>query len=489
MAMAMLWAVSLLLPAAVAGATTARYEPNWPSLMTRPLPTWFDNDKIGVFLHWGVFSVPSWGPSTVAKPAIPSEWYWHSLKGGFSGCCGDVPVERVVEFHNRTYGPDFDYTQFAPMFTAQLFEPDEWAALFKRAGIKYVVLTSKHHEGFTNWCSAESWNWNSCDVGPKRDLVGELTSSVKAAGLRMGLYLSMFEWYHPLYTQDHANNFSTSRYVDEVYQPQARDIVTKYEPDLIWSDGDFGNSSWWRSPELLAWLYNDAPNKESVVVNDRWGSDNPPIGSGHHFGGYFSGADRQSASAKMLGHKWESAFTIDSHNWGYARNSPLAVYLNITTLLHNVVSTIAFGGNVLVNIGPTADGRIATIFQERLVQMGDWLAVNGEGIYGTVKWRVQNDTAGNSVTHGVYYTASKVAPSVVYAITMHWPGEKVLTLTQPVGSSATKAELLGYRGHKALAVRPRGGGAAGVQIVIPPLTLMELPSLTGPWVFKLTGVH
>jgi hypothetical protein len=97
----------------------------------------------------------------------------------------------------------------------------------------------------------------------------------------MGLYHSIFEWFHPLYLADKANGYTTSRYVDEVYLPQAKEINTLYKPDLIWSDGDWeANSSYWKSPELLAWLYNEAPNREEVIVNDRWGSDNPPIGSG-----------------------------------------------------------------------------------------------------------------------------------------------------------------------------------------------------------------
>ena len=142
----------------------------------------------------------------------------------------------------------------------------------------------------------------------QRDLVGDLSASVRKAGLHMGLYHSIFEWFHPLYLADKANNYTTSRYVDEVYLPQAKEINTLYKPDLIWSDGDWeANSSYWKSPELLAWLYNDAPNKDTVVVNDRWGSDNPPIGSGKHFGGYFSGGDRQQASAAMLTHKWEES--------------------------------------------------------------------------------------------------------------------------------------------------------------------------------------
>lgn len=122
--------------------------------------------------------------------------------------------------------------------------------------------------------------------------------------------------------------------------------MTKYAPELVWSDGDVGNSSWWRSAELVAWMYNKSPSKDTVVVNDRWGWDNPPIGSGRHFGGYFSGADRQQAGPGMLGHKWESAFTLDGANWGYSRPDSVSMYLDVKTMLYKVVSTIAYGGNV-----------------------------------------------------------------------------------------------------------------------------------------------
>ena len=154
---------------AIIGAAWGKtYQPNWDDLMTRPLPSWYDESKVGVFLHWGVFSVPSY----------KTEWYWWNLDG--------VHDPDTVAFHQRVYGKDFKYADFGPMFKAQLWQPDDWADLFKKAGIKYVVLTSKHHEGWTNWCSKESYNWNSCDLGPHRDLVGDLTKSVRAAGLHMG---------------------------------------------------------------------------------------------------------------------------------------------------------------------------------------------------------------------------------------------------------------------------------------------------------------
>lgn len=447
---------------------TARYDPTWDSLMTRPLPGWFDDSKVGIFLHWGVFSVPSY----------KSEWYWWALDGSKD--------PDTIRFHNKTYGPDFKYADFAPMFTADLWQPDQWADLFKKAGAKYVVLTSKHHEGFTNWCSQESFNWNACESGPHRDLVGGLTDSVRAAGLHMGLYHSIFEWFHPLYLQDKANNYTTRRFVDEVYMPEAREINMRYKPDLIWSDGDWeANSSYWRSPELLAWLYNDSPNKEDVIVNDRWGNENPPIGSGKHFGGYFSGGDRQQAGSQLLHHKWENAFTLDGGTWGYSRVSEFAAYLNITTILYEVVSTVAYGGNALINVGPTSDGRIATIFQDRLLQLGAWLDVNGEAIYKTTTWREQNDTAAHGVERGVYYTASKDGRTV-FAHMMGWPDGNSLALTQPRGSANTTVRMIGCEAPMAWKA---AGSGAGLTITIPPLSPRQLPSFLGPWVFALGGVQ
>lgn len=444
---------------------TKRYDPNWDSLMTRPLPQWFDNAKIGLFMHWGVFSVPSWG----------SEWYWYSLDG-------PKPNPAYVEFHTKNYGKDFKYAEFGPMFKAELWNPDEWADLFKKAGIKYVVLTSKHHEGWTNWCSKYSWNWNSCDNGPRRDLVGDLTKSVRAAGLHMGLYHSIFEWFHPLYLQDKANHYNTTRYVDEVFLPESYELNNLYKPDLIWSDGDWeAPSTYWKSCKLLAWMYNDSPNKDNVIVNDRWGNDNPKIGSGKHHGGYFSGGDRQQANPSLLKHKWENAFTIDSSTWGYARESNFEKYLNITTILYEVVSTVAYGGNILINVGPTHDGRIATIFQERLLEMGSWLEINGEGIYESIKWREQNDTKHHGNGYGVYYTARG---SSVYAFALDWPEENKLVLTQPKPSPSTVVTMLGSNKN----ITWTAGSTSGMVITIPPMAPNELPSYQGPWVFKLNGI-
>jgi len=131
----------------------AQYKPKWESLGTRPIPKWFDESKIGIFIHWSVFSVPSFDDG----------WFWNNWH---------AKQKPYVDFMNKNYPPGFTYADFAPMFTAEFYEPDKWAEIFKASGAKYVVITSKHHEGYTLWPSKYSFNWNAMDVGPKRDLLG-----------------------------------------------------------------------------------------------------------------------------------------------------------------------------------------------------------------------------------------------------------------------------------------------------------------------------
>ncbi|CAN7950231.1 unnamed protein product, partial [Ixodes hexagonus] len=177
--------------------SSERYTPDWKSLDTRPLPPWYDEAKVGIFLHWGVFSVPS----------FESEWFWW---------CWHKQDPVCVRFMSQNYRPDFTYPEFAPQFTAQFFDPDRWVDLFYKSGARYVVLTSKHHEGYTLWPSSVSWNWNAGDVGPKRDLVGDLVAAIRkrGQGVSFGLYHSMFEWFNPLYVADKAVNWTTREFVE-----------------------------------------------------------------------------------------------------------------------------------------------------------------------------------------------------------------------------------------------------------------------------------
>ena len=165
-----------------------QYSADWASIDSRPIPQWYTDAKFGIFIHWGLYSVPAWAPRPtecpIDGPAILAEWYWWWLLMDKES--NSSPLFNA--FHNKNYGENFKYQDFVKGFTCEMFKPDEWAKLFREAGARYVVLTSKHVEGFALWPSAQSWNWNAVDVGPHRDLAGDLTAAVKKEGLHMGFY-------------------------------------------------------------------------------------------------------------------------------------------------------------------------------------------------------------------------------------------------------------------------------------------------------------
>ena len=349
---------------ATATLPPARYEANWASLDKRPMPAWFLDAKFGVFIHWGVYSVPAWG-----APKEYAEWYWRRVKS-------TGPKEAMWrEFHAKQFGADFDYMDFAPQFRAELFDAKQWADLLVRSGAKYVVPTSKHHDGFALWPSAEAsrtWGrpWNSVEIGPKRDLMGELAEATRARGLKFGFYYSLYEWFNPLWLADRA------RYVDEHMTPQFKDVVTRYQPAIIFSDGEWDMPpAGWKSEELLAWLFNESPSRDEVVVNDRWGK-----GARHKNGDYWT--TEYAAGLQDGAHPWEENRGM-GHSYGLNRAERAEDYKSARELILVLVDLVSRGGNLLLNIGPAADGTIPPIMEERLLAIGDWLRVNGEAIYGT----------------------------------------------------------------------------------------------------------
>nr|XP_046268789.1 plasma alpha-L-fucosidase [Scatophagus argus] len=448
--------VYLVLSMLLLAISRATYEPNWKSIDSRPLPQWYDQAKFGIFIHWGVFSVPSFG----------SEWFWWYWQ--------KQKLQPYVDFMQRNYPPDFKYQDFAPQFTAEFFDAKEWTDIFASSGAKYIVLTTKHHEGFTLWGSKNSWNWNAVDVGPKRDLVDEVASALRAnSELRLGLYHSLFEWFNPLFERDAANAFTTNCFPTSKTLPELYELVVKYKPEVLWSDGD-GDApdKYWNSTGFLAWLYNDSPVRDTVVTNDRWGS-----GSICTHGGYYTCTDRYQPG-HLLKHKWENCMTIDMKSWGYRRNAPLSDYLTIEQLVATLVETVSCGGNLLMNVGPTHDGRIAPIFEERLRQMGQWLKVNGEAIYNTTAWRAQNDT----VTPDIWYT-SRPQEKSIFAIFLEWLNNGSVILNEPeVSQGHTQVALLG---HGSLLqwepVKP-----SGLRVVLPQLSFSQMPCQWA-WTLRLTG--
>lgn len=403
------------------------YSPDWTSLDSRPLPEWFDKAKIGVFIHWGVYSVPS----------IASEWFWIDWKGNPSP---NLEAQKEIEhFMEKNYKPGFTYQDFAVDFTAEFFNASEWAEIIERSGARYVVLTSKHHDGYALWPSKYSYSWNSVDVGPHRDIIDELSKSVRAKKMKFGLYHSLYEWFHPMYLSDKASNFSTQEFVNHKIFPEMQELVNTYQPEVFWSDGEWeANSKYWRSEEFLAWLYNDSPVAKTVVVNDRWGQETLC-----KHGGYLTCKDRYKPG-KLQSRKWENAMTIDKNTWGYNRKSNLEDYLSTQEVIGLIAETVALGGNILMNVGPAKDGKINPIFQERLAQVGEWLKVNGEGIYETQPWDVcQND----SYTSDIWYTTKNSAKDL-YVIMLKWPKTGVLYLSCPQISNDSKITMLGLPGEK-----------------------------------------
>jgi len=434
-------------------AYAAQYEANWESLDKRPMPEWFQDAKFGIFIHWGVYSVPAWGP----KDAY-AEWYWNRMGVGVDGRPADKnKTSKTWDFHKKVYGEDFKYQDFAHQFKAELFDPDHWADVFKNAGAKYVVLTSKHHEGFCLWPSKQanqSWGrpWNSVDIGPKRDLLGDLTESVRNVDLKMGIYYSLYEWYNPLW------NTNREVFVTEHMIPQFKDIVTNYQPSIIFSDGEWDMpSSDWKTEELMAWLFNESPCKDDVVINDRWGKE-----CRHKHGGYFT---TEYTAGLETDSPWEESRGM-GHSYGFNRNENLENYKTPRELLLMLVDLVSRGGNLLLDIGPDADGTIPVIMEQRLIAMGQWLQANGEAIYGTQTWTKNRQWSNGDVPKANYdkqymvkydvneVTGAKTGEKAVvdafftqkdnniYAITPRWPGEKMVFKNMKA-STNSKVTLLG----------------------------------------------
>ena len=420
------------------------YQPKWESLDKRPTPQWWLDAKFGIFIHWGVYSVPAF-----AKVGNYSEWYWNSLVEG---------RPEYIDFHKKNFGPGFQYADFVPLFKAELFNPDQWANVFERSGAKYIVLTSKHHEGYTLWKNEQanqSWGrpWNAVETGPMRDLLGDLTTAVRTTSVKMGFYYSLYEWYNPVYRAD------VPTFVNKHLFPQFKDLVSKYAPAVIFSDGEWDHpSATWRSEELLSWLFNESPCKNEVVIDDRWGKE-----TRHKHGGYYT--TEYGSGLADASHPWEECRGI-AHSFGYSRMETPDDYQTDQALLLMLIDIVSRGGNFLLDIGPTADGRIPDIMQERLLKMGAWLQVNGEAIYGSKTWqhscqwskgKVEDAERGeymkkydiieltvspkSGMAHKEIFFTRK--GKTVYAITPDYPKEE-LVIRDLKPSAKTAIRLLGY---------------------------------------------
>ena len=332
-------------------------QPSWQSINERGYPQWFSDAKLGIFIHWGVYSVPAY-----AGIEGYGEWYYRGLM------VGDTVR---INFQNKTYGEGITYRDFDKLFKAELWNPYEWAEIFKQSGAKYVLLVTKHHDGYCLWDSKYQPNWNSVVGGPKRNIVSELTEAVRKSGMKMGFYYSLTEWTNPKHIWMQDPDDSIGNYVETYMIPQFKELVERYKPSVIFTDGEWNNkASDFKAEELISWYYNTVGDE--AIVNDRWGG-----GTEHGFRTpeYSSGimqTDRPWAECRGIG-----------RSFAYNRREPLSNYLTSKELIQHFCKLVAAGGGMTLNVGPTADGKIPLLQQERLKDLGDWLKINGEAIYET----------------------------------------------------------------------------------------------------------
>ncbi len=411
------------------------YQPTTESLRRHAVPQWFEDAKFGIFIHWGVYSVPAYHEWYV-ELISPKANFGFMLGGPpYTATRGDLPEELyrahiredAVRYHVAHWGPNFAYDDFIPMFRAEKFDPAAWAALFRDAGARYVVLTAKHGDEFALWPTRYTHR-NSMEMGPRRDLAGDLLKAVRQAGLKMGFY------HNTTYT------FWDQRYpgrdwVDYMNR-SIEELVDRYQPSILWGDVHTGpvkdgdgkplTADYWNSKQVLAYFYNHSADPAGVVANDRWGPDV----DGKSMGDFAT--PERARIQRISPQKWETCDSLDPTSWGYNRRLQDSEYMTPNDVVDYLADVVSKNGNLLINIGPRADGTIPEVMQNCLRKVGEWLRINGEAIYGSRCWETFRDGDVRFTRKG----------DVLYAIALEWPEEE-LRLTSLAGKEVVKVDMLG----------------------------------------------
>ncbi len=453
-------------------ANAGPFAPDWQTLATYDVPEWYRDAKFGIFIHWGVYSVPAFG----------SEWYPREMY---------TEGSEVNKHHVATYGPlsAFGYKDFIPKFTAEKFDPGAWAKLFKAAGAMYVVPVFEHHDGFQMYDSDLS-DWTAKKMGPHRDLDGDLAKAVRAEGMHLGASSHRIEhdwflgvgraqdsdvndpkyaaFYGPAHTRVDSGNdaladdwtYVSKEYGDDWVARNA-EIVQKYHPDLIFFDWWIGQPS--VRPYLAkfaAYYYNESKKQGPVgIINYKF------VDMAKH-SGVLDIERGQLAGIQAL--PWQTDTSVSNRSWGYIDNDTFKTPAFIVQQLVDVVSK---NGNLLMNIGPKSDGTIPQPVQQVLLDVGAWLKVNGDAIYGTRPWTTYGEGP-TKVAEGSFhdvdtqaYTAKDfrftTKGGMLYAIEMAQPehGEAIVTsLSSGVaGARAVRSvSLLGSTAPLAFTQKPDG---------------------------------
>jgi alpha-L-fucosidase len=459
-------------------ANAGPYRPDWESLRRYEAPDWYKDAKFGIFIHWGVYSVPAFG----------NEWYPRNMYQEGSD---------EYKHHVATYGPPstFGYKDFIPRFKAEHFDPVQWAELFKASGARYVVPVFEHHDGFAMYDSGLS-DWTAVKMGPHRDLYGELAKALRERGLRLGASSHRIEhnffleggrkidsdvndprylaFYGPAHTwldgkktllQDWT--YLSNEYLDD-WLARGAEIVEKYEPDIMYFDWWIGQPNARRHvAKFASFYYNHAASQGKVpVINYK-----------------DSAIEERSAvldieRGQLSGIRplyWQTDTSISNKSWGYIENDN---FKSAETVVHQLVDIVSKNGNLLVNVGPRSDGTIPEEVQSILRDIGSWLNVNGEAIYGTRAWTKFGEGP-TAIVEGAFHdtdTKSFTAQDFrfttkgnsLYAIELAWPesGEAVIhSLNEAAlsGQNIVSISLLGQGSPLRYQLKPDG-----LHIQLPP---------------------
>lgn len=413
------------------------YEPTTESLSNHEIPEWFKDAKLGIFIHWGIYSVPSWAPLTGEVNKVVAErgweyWFQHNAYAEWYYNSMKLEGSDTYNYHRATYGENFTYDDFIPTFNAAItrWNPSQWAKLFSGIGARYVVLTTKHHDGFLLWPSKTT---NQPGRVATRDIVGELTQAVREQGMRMGLYYSGgIDWSRQDTTVTDFNTLLTAIIQEKAYAEYAnahwRELIDRYQPSILWNDLGYPVD---QANEIMAYFYNHVP---SGVVNDRFDL-------GGQLGLHFDFSTPEYSQFKQIEvKKWESTRGL-GYSFGYNQNDSDLNMISVDELVDSFVDIVSKNGNLLLNIGPNADGSISKLQMERLLGLGKWLDVNGEAIFGSRYWIRSEDVSTQGIR--VRYTTNK---GNLYAVLLDTPMSQMLTIPELILHKNVKITMLGVKG-------------------------------------------
>ncbi|MEM6841311.1 MAG: alpha-L-fucosidase [Bacteroidota bacterium] len=430
--------------------TTEKYQPTWESLLQYQTLEWFSDAKFGIFIHWGPYAVPE----------FKSEWYGYhmyrpTLTSHLTGISSDQ-INPTYEFHKENFGKpsEFGYKDFIPMFKADSFDAEAWIDLFDKAGAKYVVPVGEHCDGFAMYESSLT-RWNSVEMGPNRDVLGELAEAARAKGLKVGssshLAFGWYWWnyaegydtvapeYRDLYHEPHEFTDKPTQEFKDLWYQRAIEIIEKYQLDLMWFDFGFCTPEYEEyRKKLLAHYYNQAEEWGKGVVLNYKRIQYDPIPDGAAV------LDLERGKLdRVRDMPWQTDTSMGRNSWSYVKgwqNKPAG------ELIDELVDIVSKNGNLLLNVGPKADGTIPDDQRDALLDIGKWLEVNGEGIYETRPWHFYGEGPSRSKIgdHTEYNQAEMSQKDIrftnrenyIYAFVMDWPTEDILirSMSQDIAS-------------------------------------------------------